>query len=510
MDFVFMPQVRRYYESITNAFSLQVVDDLLSYDEVIYSQDNQEKLLELMFFQDGTVDVKLATNAFDVPSPRNYRYLDDFREKLREVNTISPETGIIYPIENLDGSLELILLVLPDKGIQVHKVDDYISPIYLTACQQSEETDSSDCIMRNTINGVNFLEVFTAFREAVENPIISRRAGGANRSPSSELYDRRIPDARRSSLIDAFRFFLRSRPASVLDMRETLYSADLAYGLVIDPIEDILSENNLKTLLFVSEGLMLQAPMAALYDIEEEQFLIEKYALASMPSLERLDVDYLLNQPLSVLAFGLLSGADDVQIPNSDQSLDFGPLPGVLRELENIRTFIPNTEVFVDDAFTPETFQSLLAQSQAPIIHLATHALFNSDPSETFLVTGNGETISTDKLIAFLEVTARNRGADLELLVLSACETARGNEHAALGLAGIVVRSSTRSILASLWLVDDTATQSLMSGFYELMATSEVSKAQALQSAQLRLINGDSRYQHPYYWAPFILVGDWR
>ena len=248
--------------------------------------------------------------------------------------------------------------------------------------------------------------------------------------------------------------------------------------------------------------------MAALFDEEAEKFLIEKYSLALTPGLQLLAPKPLQDQTLSTLTFGL-SEAVRVAIPNSDRIVRFSPLPNVPREIEQISSLIPKTNVLLNEVFTAGSFQSALANNSATVVHLATHGQFSSDPNETFIVTWEGETITIDDLTVSLEAVADRQDADVELLVLSACETATGDARAALGLAGIAVRAGARSTLASLWQVDDVATSQLMGNFYEELATKRVTKAQALRAAQLSILNNPRYRRHPYYWAPFVMVGNW-
>jgi CHAT domain-containing protein len=101
------------------------------------------------------------------------------------------------------------------------------------------------------------------------------------------------------------------------------------------------------------------------------------------------------------------------------------------------------------------------------------------------------------------------RGQPVELLVLSACQTAAGDDRAALGLAGVAVKAGARSALASLWFVNDQSTSALIAEVYQQMRRSPpISKAHALQAAQVKLLN-DRRYRHPCYWSPFLLIGNW-
>jgi len=152
-------------------------------------------------------------------------------------------------------------------------------------------------------------------------------------------------------------------------------------------------------------------------------------------------------------------------------------------------------------------FASALTGSNFPIVHLATHGQFSSDPEQTFILAWD-DRIRATELGTLLQQGELSRREAVELLVLSACETAAGDERAALGLAGVAVRSGARSTLASLWLVSDDGTAKLMDNLYQQLSSASLTKAEMLQQAQLRLLQDDN-YSHPYFWAPFVLVGNW-
>ena len=113
-----------------------------------------------------------------------------------------------------------------------------------------------------------------------------------------------------------------------------------------------------------------------------------------------------------------------------------------------------------------------------------------------------------DELSNILQVR-QTQSNPIELLTLSACQTAEGDERAALGLAGVAVRAGARSTLASLWAIDDRSSAFLMTEFYrQLVQNPSFSKSQALRQAQLKLVNHPN-YNHPSYWAPYVLLGNW-
>jgi CHAT domain-containing protein len=162
------------------------------------------------------------------------------------------------------------------------------------------------------------------------------------------------------------------------------------------------------------------------------------------------------------------------------------------------------TRLLLDEYFTREQLVSSLQERPFEIVHLATHGQFSSDPQQTFILTWDGPV----NLNEFERLLRSGTARSIELLVLSACQTAQGDKRAALGLAGIAVRSGARSTLASLWPVQDASSAQLMMSFYHELMRSGVGKAQALRRAQLSLLQ-QPQYKHPFYWAAFVLVGLW-
>lgn len=270
--------------------------------------------------------------------------------------------------------------------------------------------------------------------------------------------------------------------------------AQRAYDLLIRPIEGDLESSGVDTLVFVLDGVLRNVPMAALND--GEQFLVEKYSIALTPGLQLLSPQSLKEERLSVVAVGLTEGVQG-----------FSPLPNVDDEIEQIKQVIPNTQVLLNQEFTKEGFTELLNTSPSPIVHLATHGQFSSQQENTFVLTWN-ERIKVSDLSQALRAAAEQRAAPIEMLVLSACETASGDRRAALGLAGVAIRAGARSTVASLWQVDDAAAAEMMGAFYTQIAEQKVSRAEALRLAQLQTLE-NRRFRHPYYWAPFVLVGNW-
>ncbi len=269
------------------------------------------------------------------------------------------------------------------------------------------------------------------------------------------------------------------------------------YDWLVRPIAADLAKSPVETLVFVLDGSLRNIPMAALHD--GNQFLIEQYSIALTPGLQLISPRSLKQEPLSVLAAGLNAERDD-----------FPPLPYVERELQTIQSELPH-QVLFNQAFTKQSFQQRLTSASFPIVHLATHGKFGGTAGETFILTWDGK-LTIDQLSNTLQSSELSRTQPLELLVLSACETATGDDRAALGLAGVAVRSGARSTVASLWAINDQATATLMGKFYSELAQlnqTGISKAEALRRAQLSILNDPQYQKQPYFWAAFVLIGNW-
>ena len=180
-------------------------------------------------------------------------------------------------------------------------------------------------------------------------------------------------------------------------------------------------------------------------------------------------------------------------------------MPNVAVEIDQIKSEIP-AQVLLDQSFTNGSFEKTIDSKLSPIVHLATHGEFSSNADKTFILTWDGR-INVRQLDRLLR-SREGKLNPIELLVLSACQTATGDRRAALGMAGVAVRSGARSTIASLWSVSDRSTASLMIEFYHELGKPEVTKAEALRRAQITLLHQDD-YTSPYYWAPFVLLGNW-
>ncbi|MBE9010532.1 CHAT domain-containing protein [Pseudanabaenaceae cyanobacterium LEGE 13415] len=283
----------------------------------------------------------------------------------------------------------------------------------------------------------------------------------------------------------------------IQSMRSTSFEAERLpiaqelYRWLIQPVATDLK--SIKTLVFVLDGSLRNVPIAALHT--GQQYLIEQYAIAVTPSLELFSPRPLPRKNLKALVAGL-----------SEANQGAVALPGVQQEVVQIANQVSAT-VLENKAFTNEALQKQLKTNPFLIVHLATHGQFSSSSEETFIQTWNGR-LSIEDLRSLLTQRDVSDSTPIELLVLSACQTAEGDDRAALGIAGVAIRSGARSTLASLWMVNDRSTASFVTQFYQGLIRKQLPRAEAVRQAQLALLK-TPEFSHPYYWAAFTLIGNW-
>ena len=286
-------------------------------------------------------------------------------------------------------------------------------------------------------------------------------------------------------------------------IREIQSLSSQLYTWLIQPLEKDLEreikreDSQVKTLVFVLDTSLRNIPMSVLYDRQRSQYLLERYSTAIISSSQLLKPGK-LNRDLKPLLGGLSQAI-------TIEQKSYPSLANVPEEFQEIQAVTLGSVKLIDRAFTKTNIERQLQDNNFPIIHLATHGQFSSDPEETFIVLFD-ERLKGQDLTRLL-----TSDRPLELLVLSACETATGDRRAVLGLAGVAIRSEALSTLATLWQVDDESTAVLMSDFYRFLSESpQMSKAEALRQAQLKLLqNKQKLWDRPLFWSPYVLVGNW-
>jgi CHAT domain-containing protein len=296
-----------------------------------------------------------------------------------------------------------------------------------------------------------------------------------------------VPSQRLERVVRSFRASLQGGK-----VQRYMRHAQRLYNWLVKPLEAELARTEIKTLVVVPDGVLRLIPLAALHDGQD--FIIHRYALATTPALALTDPKPLQRRNLQVLTMGLTEAVQG-----------FAALPNVLGEITTIHKLYGGTQL-LNENFLVDRIEQTLQTGDFSIIHIASHSKFARDVAQSFILTFDDK-LTMDRLEAFVG-RLRYRETPLELLTLSACETAVGDDQAALGLAGIAIKAGARSALATLWQVADEATTVLIQEFYRQLQQPSISRAQALQQAQLKLLVS-SRYQSPFYWSPFLLINNW-
>jgi CHAT domain-containing protein len=299
-------------------------------------------------------------------------------------------------------------------------------------------------------------------------------------------------------------------------LRGTSYlaSAQQLYQWIVAPLETELSAQGIGNLAFVMSPGLRSLPVSALHD--GNGFLIERFSVGLMPSISLTDLRYIDVRDTEVLAMG----ASDFQ--------DQPELPAVPLELTTIAELLWPGDFLLNETFTPELLLQSRALKPYGIVHLATHGDFQPGNIANSYIQFWNERLTMDQIRAL-----QLNDPPVQLMVLSACRTALGDEEAELGFAGLAVQAGVKTALASLWKVDDVGTAGLMSQFYTSLSQEPI-KAEALRQAQLAMLRGEIRIEgdqlvwsggriplppellnsiasdtfvHPYFWAAFTTIG---
>ncbi|WP_293024259.1 MULTISPECIES: CHAT domain-containing protein [unclassified Moorena] len=325
---------------------------------------------------------------------------------------------------------------------------------------------------------------------------------------------RRVYNANRAEVLAKIRTFHRTliNPRS-FDDKEHLKPAQQLYQWLIAPLESELKANKIDSLIFAMDQGLRSLPLAALHD--QKNYLVENYSVSLVPSLSLTYSRFTNVQSFRLLAMG------------ASQFSDKEDLPWVKVELQTIINKLWKGNYFLNESFTLENLKAQRKKRKFGIIHLATHAQFNQGAPE------NSYIQMWDKKLGLDELENLFSEPSVELLVLSACQTALGNREAELGFAGSAFQAGVDSTLATLWSVSDQGAMGLTTEFYRQLKKTP-SKTEALRQAQLAMIRGNVRiendhlyisgkrialssqlsefgnqsFSHPYFWAAFLLVGD--
>lgn len=410
-------------------------------------------------------------NLAGIDPEAQFSFRDDVEPVYRELVDLllQPERGENEPSqENLKKALEQI------DGLQLAEIENYLR------CNLSQTVAINKAIASKT---------------PIIYPIILKdRLAIILQLPTTKLkyYETLIPQKDVEDTLKELRAYL-IEPNRTTNVK---ISSQKLYQWLFKPIEQTLKDSTqIETLVFVLDGELRNIPMAVLYD--GEKYLIEKYAIAIAPR-----VQLFAPQPLKEKLKVFIGGVGEKQIINGNP---FEKIEYFEEELNLISKEVLTGKPIVNNNFTKLNIQQQLELGNFSAIHIKTHGVFSSDPDGTFIVAYK-DVIKGEDLANLVEANNKSEPTKIELLVLSACETAQGDNRAVLGLAGIAIRAGARSTVSTLWVAQDAPNTQLMAQFYEELSKPNATRAKALQAAQKALF---ARYKPPHIWAPYILVGNW-
>lgn len=290
------------------------------------------------------------------------------------------------------------------------------------------------------------------------------------------------------------------RDPSSLDF---LDSSQKLYDWLIQPIADDLQKAGVQTIIYAPDGQLRYLPIAVLHD--RKQWLVERYAINTITaaSLTNLSDRRRQSSP-RVLAGAFASGKYVFDV--NGRTFNFSGLPFAGKEVDNLIAKLPNSAKFIDRDFSVSS--TVAKFKEYNIIHLATHAAFViGKPEDSFVMFGDGSRASLRDVSTW---SLQN----VDLVILSACETGLGgrlgNGTEIMGFGYQMEYAGAKAAIASLWQVSDGGTQALMDAFYDILQDTRLTKAEVLAKSQRALIKAgkSSNFSHPYYWSPFIIIGN--
>ncbi|MEH1948030.1 MAG: CHAT domain-containing protein [Nostoc sp.] len=435
-------------------------------------------------------NIPAATDAYN----QAYNALKSLRNDLVAIN---PDVQFSFreSIEPVYRQYVDLLLQLPENTFQ--KPDNLIQARQVIESLQLAELDNffrSPCLLpRIDLDKLVEKEKSTVVIYPI---ILDNRLEIITRLPGQDTISRKTTKVAKDVLENTVEQLQKDLPIASREPDVKQHSQQL-YDWLIKPIESDLANADITSLVFVLDGSLRNIPMAILYNRQQHKYLIEKYAISLMPGLQLLDPKPLHNVRLNALIAG-------VEQERLIEGKSFPELSNVTQELKLVQSEVKSTKELLNQQFTKANLQKQIQSTSFSVVHLATHGQFSSDIEQTYILTWDS-LLRVRELDNLLRARGENRRGTIELLVLSACKTATGDKRATLGLAGVAVRAGARSTLATLWTVDDEFTSDFMGELYRQL-DARVTKVQALQRAQLAILAKENR---PYFWAPYVLLGNW-
>lgn len=445
-------------------------------------------------------------------------------------------------VDNLYAVRSDLPITLPDGRNLLNTVIDPIYRNYVDLLLQQATLDSSDDAKAQLVKAIDSME---AIKEAdMQDFFLGRCSVGSqheqtwqnrNLKNTAVLYPILLKD--RIELVvktehSLIRRIVKVPLEQVQSQAQTLVealqqgkdyraSSKRLYEWLFLPIKQEIQQAAPSVLLYVPDRSLRSVPLAALSD--GHGFVIEQYGVVTLPSLDlqNLAATRLTDEKdVRTLLAGLSKpdGASIDQLPSSvaeklvedkplarEQMVEELSLPSVEMEINSVADRGASTKL-LNKEFTADALMSDIETGRYGKVHIASHGYFGKNAKESFIM-------AYDKNMTLLDIkdtleTEALKSKPIELLTLSACKTSVGDDRMLLGFSGLAVKSNVLSAVGSLWSINDDATMEFMRLFYDGMSKS-LNKAQAVREAQMTMIK-NKKFKHPFFWAPFILIGNWQ
>ncbi len=399
----------------------------------------------------------------------NPEFQFNFREKVEPVYREYLELLLSQPSPDFEKVIQI------QEALKLAELENYLQCGKLTSIGRSPKDKNNSLNVEKSANDsytiylINFLKRIEIIVKTPEQKF------------HRHTVDKNLVNEDINTLID----FIQYNDFFDVESEYFLSNLQNVYNSIIKPIKKYLPAKG--KLVFVPDNYFQSLPIGMLHDGKD--YLMKSY-----------NISVGLNLPLQ----GRISSKDkDIKVifaGISEPINQLNALPEVEKEAALVKENTSKLKLLLNKKFTNSRFQRVISQkSNFPVIHISTHGQFSSDPEQTYILAWD-EAINVREF----ESLIRNHKVPIELLVLSACQTAKGDKRSGLGIAGVAVMAGAQNTLATLWLVDAESTAILMGDFYKGLKNG-LNEVEALRQAQIAL-SKNPKYSHPYYWAPFIVV----